>query len=45
MVEENTKCDEKPRKTHKRVTALDKGEGLTYLVGENQQAVHQPPIA
>ena len=28
-------------KTHKRVAALDKGEGLTYLSGENQHAVCQ----
>ena len=31
--------------THKQVTALDKGEGLTYLSGENQQAAHWSPVA
>ena len=31
----------KTTKTRKRVTALDKGEGLTYLSGENQQAACQ----
>ena len=29
--------------THKQVAALDKGKGLTYLSGENQQAAHWPP--
>ena len=33
----------KTTETHKQVTALDKGEGLTYLGGENQQAAHWPP--
>ena len=33
----------KTTETHKRVTALDKGKGLTYLGGENQQAAHWPP--
>ena len=26
--------------THKRATALETGEGLTYLAGENQQVAH-----
>ena len=30
----------KTTETHKRVTDLDKGEGVTYLGGENQQAAH-----
>ena len=32
------KCERKPQRTHKWVTALNRGKGLTYLSGENQQA-------
>ena len=33
----------KTAETHKRVTAPDKGKGLTYLSGENQQAARRLP--
>ena len=34
---------EKPWTAHKWVAALNRGEGVTYLSGKNQQAAYQPP--